>query len=71
MILFRYMLGDALNGGCVIASNIEEATKKVKAYYEEYATCCYRKEQIIGEDIKVWYDDEAYIGEHPDVLEVY
>ena len=71
MTMYRYMLGDVLNGGCVIALSKEEAIAKVKAFYAECATYCESNEHLVDEDITVWNDDEGFIKNCPDVVEVY
>ena len=61
--MYRYMLGDKIYGGCVLALTKKEAIKKVEKYYEKYY-------EILPEtDLKVtvWLDDEF----PPDLVEIY
>ena len=48
--MYRYMIGDTLSGGCVLAENEEEAKAKVRPHYaDEYDTDI---------EITIWIDDE-------------
>ena len=50
IIMYRYMIGDTLSGGCVLAENEEEAKAKVRPYYaDEYGADI---------EISIWIDDE-------------
>ena len=71
MKIWRYMVGDVVAGGCVLASTSEEATAKVRAFYDELATYCDKNETYIGIEITVWDDGEGFMQKFPDVLEVY
>ena len=71
MILYRYMIGDVVAGGCVVALSKKDAHTKVKAYYEEYSTWHENNTGLKDEEITVWLDGEGFIDEHPHVVEVY
>lgn len=69
--MFRYMVGDVMAGGCVIAANQDEALVKVKAFYYELATRSEHCEIYKTANFIVWNDGEGFMGDFPDVVEVY
>lgn len=71
MHLYRYMVGDTLAGGCVLAANDKDATTKVRAFYDELATYSDNNALYVGAEITVWRSGEGFIKEFPDVVEVY
>lgn len=71
MKMFRYMVGDVLAGGCVVAANHDEALTKVRAYYDELAAYGNGNEIYETANITVWHDGDGFLCKHPDVVEVY
>ena len=70
-MLFRYMIGDVVAGGCVVAASWKEAEAKVRAYYCEFVAYGDSYLTLKDEEITVWGDGEGFIEECPDVVEVY
>ena len=68
--LYRYMVGDIYAGGCVLASSVEDAIAKVRAFYREMmkqdVDCDYEDTRITA-----WDYGEGFLEECPDVVEVY
>lgn len=71
MILFRYMVGDVLAGGCVLATNETEAESKVRAFYDELAAISGDNTVYTGAEITVWQGGDGFIEKFPDAVEVY
>jgi len=71
MKMFRYMVGDVLAGGFVMASNQDEELVKVKAFYNELTTRNDNDSIYNDAEFIVWNDGEGCMVEFPDVLQVY
>ena len=71
MNLYRYTLGDALAGGCVLARTGAEAVIKVRNFYDARGAYGEECDNYKDDEIHVWAGGEGFIEQAPDVVEVY